>query len=465
MPELSETLSTPVEEAGDVVVFGAGSAGIGAALAAARRGCRVTLVDPAGFPGGTMVSGLPLLGAHDGLRNVVGGIYAEIGSRLEQRGGREIDRYSPTAWHVDHEKLKVLLIEMLAEAGVALRLHTLLARAVVAEQRIAYAVTEGQGGRRALRAPLFIDASGDADLAHHAGVPTEKGRRDGATQAMTLMFGVGGIDLDAFSAWGGYQRLEESWREISERGNFRNPRRISLSQMWGPTSRVGERAFNATRVLAADGTDAASLSRAEVDGRLQVWEFMERFLRPHIPGFGRAFVAWTSAKIGVRETRRILGEYVLTADDILRFRDFPDAVVYGSYPIDIHSPLGDGTDFRDAEFYGGRHWSIPYRSLVPRNIDNLLVAGRCLSATHEALSAVRVMASTVAMGEAVGAAAALCRERGCAPRDLSPAVLRADLAAHGAWLGADGPAAVGHRRGAGDVEGRSPSCGGDAPAQ
>ncbi|MDR3708693.1 MAG: FAD-dependent oxidoreductase [Capsulimonadaceae bacterium] len=431
-----ETLSTPVEEAVDVLVLGSGSAGIGAALAAARLGAKTLIVDPAGYPGGTLVSGLPLLGFHDGEKQVVYGIASEMFNRLKALGAAMGDVSRSTCVNVDPERLKLLIIEMLAEAKVSLRLHTLFARAVTSEGTITHAVVEGKAGRRALAAKIFIDATGDGDLAESAGAPMEKGRReDGKMQSMTLMFAVGNIDTTRYEEWGGYDRMVREYIKVSESEHFRNPRRTDLSGSWGSANRIGERAFNVTRILGYDGSDAKSLTEAEIEGRTQAWEFLERFLKPHVPGFENAFISWTAGKIGVRETRRIVGEYVLNENDIVSFRKFDDTVVCGSYPIDIHSPTGDGTRFLPGEFYGGRYWTIPYRSLVPLNVDNLLVAGRCLSATHEALSAVRCMANTIAMGEAAGTAAALALREGKSPRNLDVRCLQTELIARGAWLG------------------------------
>jgi hypothetical protein len=251
-------------------------------------------------------------------------------------------------------------------------------------------------------------------------------------QPMTLMFGIGGIDKKAFQEWGGYHRMTELWKGMSEK--FRNPRKQDFAHFWGPDSRSGEWAFNATRVLAADGSDSVSLSAAEAEGRRQVFEMIDAFLKPHVPGFEGAFVSWTAPKIGVRETRRIVGAYTLTRDDIWNFVSFDDAICHGSYPIDVHSPTGSDTEFPHDHFYGGRHWSIPYRSLVPLNVRNLLVGGRCLSSEHEALAAVRVMANTMATGEAAGTAIALAQKVGIDPADLDPQVLRTQLRAQGAWL-------------------------------
>ncbi len=433
MKRLIETFFTPIEDAGDVIVVGAGSTGVAAALAAARLGLRVTLVDPASHVGGTLVSGIPILGYHDGEKQVVAGIADEIVRELHRQGGTEDYPIRSTIVNVDTERLKYVLLNLLEKAGVQLRLHTLFTGVKTEADCITHVIVEGKGGRRALSARWFVDATGDADLAVAAGVPTEKGRReDGKTQAMTLMFGIGGINKDAFNAWGGYARMTELWQNVS--AGFRNPRKTDFSHFWGPASRTGEWAFNGTRVLEADGTDSVSLTRAEVEGRRQVFELVDDFLRPRVPGFERAFVAWTAPKIGVRETRRIVGAYTLTREDIWNFVKFRDAICHGSYPIDIHSPTGSTTEFPDQHFYGGRHWTIPYRSLVPLQIRNLLVGGRCLSATHEALAAVRVMANTIATGEAIGTAFALCDQHQTEPLALNPKLLRAQLRAHGAWL-------------------------------
>ena len=433
MNAISENLSTPVEDAGDLIVVGAGSTGVAAALAAARLGVATTLIDPASHVGGTLVSGIPILGYHDGERQVVAGIADEIVRKLHDQGGTADYPITSTIVNVDTERLKFVLLEMLEQAGVRLRLHTLVAGVTTEDGRITHIIVEGKGGRRALTAKWIIDATGDADIARAAGVPVEQGRKtDSKTQPMTLMFGIGGIDKEAFKTWGGYARMTELWSHVSK--DFRNPRKNEFAHFWGPDSRTGEWAFNATRVLGADGTDSLSLTRAEIEGRRQVFELMDEFLRPQVPGFERAFVAWTAPKIGVRETRRIVGAYTLTGEDVWNFTDFPDAICHGSYPIDIHSPTGATTEFPEEHFYGGRHWSIPYRSLVPLEINNLLVGGRCLSATHEALAAVRVMANTMATGEAAGTAIALAQQAGIDPAALDPRELRHQLLKQGAWL-------------------------------
>lgn len=436
---ISENINTPVEDCGDVLVAGAGSAGIAAAIASARLGAKVTLIDPAPFVGSTLVSGLPIIGCHDGEKQIVKGIFQEVVERLRARDGTADDPSKTTAINVDVEKLKILTTEMLLEAGVNMRLYTMAARAVVDNGLIKSIIVEGKGGRRALRSKIYIDATGDADVAFLAGVPTEKGRKsDGKSQSMSMLFAAGNIDKARFAEWGGYERMEKLYGEVSRRENFRNPRRTNLSCIWGPDSRTGEYAFNVTRVLDADGTDARSLSSAEVEGRLQAWEFMDKFLKPHVPGFAKSYIVWTAAKIGIRETRRIVGDYVLNRDDIWNFRKFEDRINCGSYPIDIHSPTDTTTEFHMDHFYGGKYWTIPYRSLLPKGVNNLLVAGRCLSATHEALSAVRCMANTIGMGEAAGYAAVLSFRNNIMPRALDYRAVQDVLLSNGGWLGEAG---------------------------
>jgi len=177
------------------------------------------------------------------------------------------------------------------------------------------------------------------------------------------------------------------------------------------------------------------LTRAEIEGRNQAWEFLEWFLKPHVAGFENAFITNTFHRGGVRETRRIVGEYVITEEDLWQFRKFDDAVCSGSYPIDVHHADDEGTLYPKEHFYNGRHYTIPYRALVPINIDNVLVAGRCLSCDHVAFEGLRVIGNTMGMGQAAGTAAALCLREGAIPRQLDTSLLRDTLRQQGAFLG------------------------------
>ncbi len=433
MATYHEARDLPVLPAGDVLVCGGGSAGIMAAWAAARVGCQVTLLDPAACPGGTSAIGLPLLGFHDGARRIVGGLPYEFLARLQARGGLRGDLDADRALEPDPELLKLLAIEVLDEAGVRLLLHTFVADAVVRDGRLWGVIVEGKGGRRVLTAARTIDCTGDGDLCASAGVPMAKA--DGQLQPPTLMFTVGNVDLAAWQAAGGYGAMERKYAAVSTAENFRNPRRHDFSGCWRLGDRPNEVAFNCTRVLSIDATDPDDLTRAEVEGRYQAWEFLDRFLRPHVPGFEAAYIATTFAKVGIRETRRIVGEYVITEADLWSFRKFDDAIACGCYPIDVHSATDETTHFPHDHFYGGRHYTIPYRALLPLGVEDLLVAGRCLSCDHLAFGGLRVIGNTMPMGQAAGTAAALSHAAGLPPRRLDPGVLRSRLLADGCYLG------------------------------
>lgn len=435
-----EQQTLKVYHGADVIVCGAGPAGVMAALAAARGGARTLLIDAFGVPGGNMTSGLPLLGLHDGQRPTTGGIPRQFLERVAGYGGVTGDFRRQSCVVPDPEIIKLVLLEMLQEAGVELLLHTVVSRALLADnaRRIRGVVIEAKGGRRVLCGSQFIDATGDADVAASAGVPCEKGPgNNGKTQSMTLMFTVGNVQMDRFAAWGGYNRAVALYRQLSAAEGFRNPRRTDLSGFWHTSNRPGEFALNVTRVVSLDGTDAKQLTQAEIEGRYQAWEFLNRFLRPHVPGFEQAYMVSTAVKIGVRESRRIIGEYVLTEEDIISFRKFADTIAVGCYPIDIHSPGGDGTRYIPEQFYGGKYYTIPWRCLLPVGLDNLLVAGRCISATHEALSAIRVMPIVMCMGQAAGTAAAVAVQASIDVRHVDVAAIQNALRCSGAVLSAE----------------------------
>jgi hypothetical protein len=424
----------PVIDAADVLVVGGGSAGIMSALAAARLGCKVLLIDPSSAPGGTSAIGLPLLGYWDGVRRIVGGIPHEFLRRLKARGGLRGDiENGALNYHVDPELVKMVAIEMLSEAGVKMLLHTMAVDTVVKDGRLWGVIVEGKGGRRVLRAKQTIDCSGDADIAAFAGVPFEKS--DGELQSPTLMFSVGNIDMEAYEKAGGWDFLMKTYEDVSTRENFRNPRRTSLSCFWYMGMRPNELSMNVTRILDIDATDPDQLTKAEIEGRYQAWEFLDKFLKPHVPGFQNAYISNTFHKVGVRETRRIVGEYVVTRDDIWNFRQFEDRVCCGSYPIDMHGAKDERSYFPAKHFYGGKHYTIPYRALVPLKVEDLLVAGRAISCDHVAFGALRVIGNTMGMGQAAGTAAALAIRDGVTPRKLDIARVLKLRRADGAFLG------------------------------
>jgi len=410
----------------DVLVCGGGPAGICAAVSAARNGADTMLVERYGYLGGMATAGLvfPFMTRFAGDERIIDGVFQEIIERLDAKGGYGgPDR--PAMF--DTEMLKVVADEICIESGVRLLFHTMLCGAEIGNARIDRAVIHNKSGERGIRAGMYVDATGDADLAYLAGVPCEKGREgDHLTQPMTLNFRMAGVDK---SRMPDRNTITEFYLKARAEGRIDCPRNDVL---WFVTPREDEIHFNTTRIIRADATNAEDLTRAEIDSRRQVMQYVA-FLKSDVPGFENAYLEMTAAQIGVRESRRIVGEYVLTAEDLLSARKFDDCIARGSYNVDIHDPDGGGTVIK--RLAPGESYDIPYRSLVPKKIDNLLVAGRPISSTHEAHSAIRIMPIAAAIGEAAGAAAALCVRDKTIPRKLDVGELQRVLSAQGANLG------------------------------
>ena len=283
-----------------------------------------------------------------------------------------------------------------------------------------------KSGFEAVQADVFVDATGDGDLGAWAGAEYEQGRpEDGLCQPMTLMFRMAGVDEQRIPP---RQEINRLYQEAKDAGDIDNPRENVL--FFYPT-RPGEIQFNTTRVVKRQGTDAADLTAAELEARRQVRQ-MSAFLKARVAGFEQSYLAATGVQVGVRESRRILGEYVLTGEDVLGARKFADGIARGCYPVDIHNPAGTGTVIK--ELAPGESYDIPYRCLCPRGFENLLVAGRPISADHEAHSSLRVMPIAAAVGEAGGVAAATAARQGQSVSDIDTGDLRQRLTARGANL-------------------------------
>jgi hypothetical protein len=441
----------------DVLVVGGGNAGCAAALAAARCGTRVLLVERYGFLGGTATASMvgPWMTFHSGDERIVGGIAQEMVERLVARGGspghlHDASDYVPTITPFDPEIHKALLFEMMGESGVSLLLHAWFLDAVMDATRVAGARFATVGGIREVRARRTIDATADAYVATSAGVPTQQGDARGRVQPASLMFRLSHVDLAALSAYvrqrpeqmrSGLKTHErtpealtavaglyELWNAARERGAVNVPRELVS---FFATPYADEVTVNMTRVVGIDPLDPDDLTRAEVEARAQVMQLLD-FFRRDVPGFAKARIAATATQIGVRESRRILGEYTLTARDVLEARSFDDAVARSAYPIDIHNPAGSGTTTQ--RLPAGASYEIPYRCLVPKGVEDLLVAGRCISTTHEALASTRLTPTVMTLGQAAGTAAALSLQRGVSPRRLEAAVLRERLSRDGVDL-------------------------------
>lgn len=456
---MSETLSfsrsIPVTGRFDVVVAGGGPAGIAAAVAAARYGARVALIERYGFLGGNATAGLvgPFMTSFsdDGQTQVVRGVFEEMVRRLEAMGGalhpEHVRAGSAYAGYIvkghdhvtpfDPEAVKLVAAEMVAEAGVTLLLHTVVVEPILEDRAVRGLVVTSKSGLSALRAEVVVDCSADGDVAFRAGVPMRQGRDvDGKTQPMTMFFRVANVDDAAVDAYVEAHPEERGllFHAIVEaaraRGEWTIPReKVGMYR----TLQRGVWRINTSRIQLLDGTKVEDLTRAEIEGRRQAFDLVA-FFRRHLPGFERCLLLDTATQIGVRETRRIVGEYELTQNDLVTGRDFDDVVALYGYPIDVHSPDGKGGGAADSVPIANAY-RLPYRILVPKEVEGLLVAGRCVSASHEALGAIRVMPCAFALGQAAGAAAAIAAETRVPPRTVEVRRLQETLVEQGAYLG------------------------------
>jgi hypothetical protein len=458
---LEPARSIPIAHRAEVVVVGGGVSGVCAAIASARSGADTLLIERYGALGGNLTIGLleASMSFHDRSgTQIIGGIPDEIIQRLQAAGGsmgHVVDDfgYAGTVTPYDPEELKMVCLEMVQEAGVRLLLHSWVVRATREDGRLANIIVENKSGRSAVVADIFVDCSGDADVAALADVEFLKGRQeDGLTQPMSILFKLGNVDVP-----GVVQYIEENPSDFKTFGTSLDRLKTSEAlHIWGfgqillaghakgllPFKRSEmhvlinrgrrEAIINATR-FSGDGTSNKDLTQAEIVLRQQV-KALVRYLHDACPGFEDSYLMTTAMGVQVRESRRIVGEYTMTLDDVAKGNSFPDTIAMNAFPCDLHLPNQEGMQTHHTQ----THY-IPYRCLVPKGVDNLLVAGRCVSGTREALAAIRQTAPAMAMGQAAGTAAALCvRDHGLNeathPRDLAAAPLQAELMKHGAIL-------------------------------
>jgi hypothetical protein len=432
----------PVIVDADVVVCGAGSAGLGAALSAARAGVRVALVERWPFFGGNAtaaslgsICGLYLRSGDD-TQFLSNGIAREWADGLVASGcGFGPIPYKETAvmayvpWGY-----KRLADKLIGDAElITPLLHSFISGVVMSGDTIEAVVVATKKGPRAIRGRVFVDATGDADIAYHAGAPWEMGG-PGRLQYPSMQFYVQNVDLE--EAFAELRTLGEAIAEAYEKQTY------PLTRAAGaviPTMREGEVVGAMTRVAKADGsppdgTDVVDLTDAEMRGR-EIAEGAAQFLQKEIPGFSSSFLQDTAVTIGIRETRHALGEHIVTFEEAAACTKHADGVAASAWPFEFHT---EGADTRWEHLPAGEWFEIPLRSLIVSGVSNLFVAGRCISATHEALASSRVTGVCMAIGEAAGAAAAQCIAEDRSPREIDGEKLRAELESRGALPQAPG---------------------------
>lgn len=418
----------------ELIVVGGGFAGFGAAVAAAREGVKTLLIERTNALSGAANTGLVIpfmpyravMGQDDEGKPIYKylseGIFKEIVDKL-----REAGRTNEKGTRFDNEYLKLILNRMAVEAGVELLFNATVCGAVREGDRIKSVTVVGRGQTLELEADYFIDATGDANLISMTGFPFRVGREgDNLCQPMTLCFRMAGVDVDEFYKIY-HKEMQERYLEWQRKGKIRNPRENILPFH---TLIDGVLHLNTTRVVKCDPTDMFAVTKAELEAREQVFEMLEFFRT--FDCCKNAQVVSTACEIGTRESRMIDGEYVLTGQDLLNLCRFDDSIALGNYDIDIHNPEGSGTSHH---FFGqGEFYEIPYRSLIPKDSENLLVAGRCVSCDHEAQASIRIMPIVCTLGQAAGSAIAAAKQDNCGVKEVDIEKLQKILVDNGAAI-------------------------------
>ncbi len=390
----------------ELIVAGGGFAGFAAAVAAAKEGVDVLLIERNNCLGGAAANALvmPFMKYwtnHPETKEreyLCGNLFLEITDELKKLSG-----IMDTKSDFDEEILKLVLNRMAIKYGVTLLFHTTVTETVVQDGKVESVKAYGKSGTLEFYADHFIDATGDAELCALSGCEFNLGREsDNLCQPMTLCFRIGGVNKTEFRK--NRTMIDPLYREFQKKGLIKNPRENLLIF---DTLNDGVLHINSTRIVRKNPTDPFELTAAEIEAREQVFE-LHGFLKDNIPGFEHARVVSTAMHIGIRESRKIVGEYVLTEQDLLSLARFDDAIAHANYAIDIHNPEGGGTYWH--EFKSGEWYEIPYRCLIPKGMKNLLAAGRCISSTHEAQASYRIMPFCCELGQAAGCAVAVAKE-------------------------------------------------------
>ena len=411
----------------DVLVAGGGMAGVGAAIGAAREGKKVLLVEKYGCLGGAACHNLvnPFMKywrVINGEREIINaGVFARVLEELKAKNA-----ITENGMIFNEEYLKVILDGLVREYGIDVLFHTSVIGAQAKDGEIQSVTLSNKDGVRQQKAAMYIDCTGDGDVAAQAGFAFEVGDGEGNCQPMTLCFNVGGVpygDRHYVEVRKEVLQLYKEWKAL---GKIKNPREdVLIFHSILPNTLH----FNSTRIISKSPLSAEDLTAAEFEAREQMFELFN-FLKENFELFKDSYIINSAPCIGVRESRRIVGEYMMTAEDVLSAKKFEDGIARGDYPVDIHSATGEGTVLRylpQDEYY-----SVPMRALIPKGAKNLLVAGRCISATHEAQASIRIIPIVCCIGEGAGVIAATALEQNVGVRDADIALVQQKLASNGA---------------------------------
>ncbi len=419
----------------DVLVAGGGPSGVAAAIASARKGAKTLLIEKEACLGGMgTVGGVPAYGPfYDEEKPLIGGIGQELLHRLMENDLIPEDARNPKWYAIDSERLKCVLDEMVMESGCDLLLHTYLLGVRADEGKVYSAECVNKSGRFSVEAKVFIDCTGDGDLASMAGADFEYGDEEGRVQAGTLCFKIANFDSEAFLKYAKESGEDGNLSVAVAKAKKENafvPGEISVCGM--SIYAEGVATFNFGHVYDIKPLDIDGLSKAELEARSLLPELM-RFIHGYVPGAERAVLASSGPRIGIRESRRIVGRDRINEDDYYNRAKHPDGIAAYNYPIDLHPPVQSMWEENDKRVYvtsrysHGESYDVPYGCLLPRHLSNVMVAGRCISSDRAMNASVRMMPICFGTGQAAGTAAAMCVRDGIRPEELDTEKLRKRL--------------------------------------
>ena len=419
----------PIAGEYDIIVIGGGTAGAFAGIAAAREGQKTLIIEQLGCLGGTATAGLvmPLMASH--IYNKDGN--CPLGVEVLERLRTMDSAYEDNIQYFDTTMLKVVLEAMVCESDADLLYHTSIIDIVIQDKCVTHILTNNKDGLKAYATKCVIDATGDADIAIMAGVPFESGKSDKINQPLSLRFEMAGVNYDELHAFlqklGGFYPkyfamntpgIQELLQKAKDY-NILTEQDITYFQAFGIPGRPDGMAFNCPELSPKENIiDATFLTKKQIEGKKAIIRF-RKFLREYMPGFENAYITEIAGILGIRESRRIHSEYIMTIHDILNYKKFSDAVAQSAYPIDVHGKdIQIDADYDKTVPEDERYWEVPFRVMIPLNINNMLVSGRCAGFDFLAQSATRIQLVCRAMGEAAGIAAATAVKQGKAFKDM-----------------------------------------------